>query len=66
MLVEYGMAAGDRGISEGTMILGEVLRARDWIGIDGRFDIECVSGTLPFYPFLTGSLFSLDLLFNLL
>ncbi len=64
--VEYGTAAGDRGISEGKMILGEVRRARDWNGIHGEFDGEWVSGTLLFYPFLTGLLFSLDLLFNLL
>ncbi len=46
--------------------MGEVLRALDWNGMDGKFDIEWVSSTLLFYPFLTGSLLLLDLLFNLL
>ncbi len=64
--VEYGTAVGDRGISKEKIILGEVCRAQDWNGIHGEFDGKWVSGTLLFYPFLTGLLFSLDLLFSLL
>ncbi len=36
-LVEYGTAAGDREFPNG---MGEVLRALDWNGMDGKFDIE--------------------------
>ncbi len=55
-----------REIGEFPKGMGEVLRALDWNGMDGKFDIEWVSSMLLFYPFLTGSLLSLDLLFNLL